>query len=75
MEQDAVRCPSCGILIELDSFIGVGDPVFCPECETEYTLVSVDPLRLKRVSDAESEGPESGDTSEWYSDDDDEKGY
>ena len=75
VESYVVKCPECGILIELDSLVSEGDPVFCPECETEFTIVSLSPPRLKQVSDSESEGAGNDDITDWYPDDNYEKGY
>jgi len=48
------RCPECEADLELDGYeLDVGETIHCPECATELTVVSSEPLA---VSLADQEG-------------------
>lgn len=40
------RCPTCGGRIKIYYDHEPGDEVFCEECEREFSLISVSPIRL-----------------------------
>jgi lysine biosynthesis protein LysW len=40
------RCPSCSGEIRIYHDNEPGDEVFCDDCEREYSLISLSPIRL-----------------------------
>ncbi len=49
------ECAICGGDIIIDGFCEEDDVVYCNDCEAEYLIRSLDPIRLKVLSDDESE--------------------
>ncbi len=45
------ECGICGGDIIIDSYCEEDDIVYCNDCEAEYLIRSVDPIRLKRLDD------------------------
>lgn len=45
------ECSVCGGDIIIDGFCEEDDVVYCNDCEAEYLIRSVDPLRLKLLDD------------------------
>lgn len=41
------KCPTCGGKIKIYYDHGTGDEVYCEDCEREFLLVSMIPLRLE----------------------------
>jgi len=54
-----VLCPECesNLDIEADE-VDEGEIVSCPECGTEFEVVTTDPLELTRVQEEEEEEEE-----------------
>lgn len=50
-----VRCPACGSSFELDEFLEVEETTFCPDCDEELEIVSLDPPQVKAVDDDKEE--------------------
>ncbi len=45
------ECTICGGDIIIDSYCEEDDIVYCNDCEVEYLIRSVDPIRLKLLDD------------------------
>ena len=45
------ECEICGGDILIDSFCEEEDVVYCNDCEAEYLIRSLDPIRLKLLDD------------------------
>lgn len=43
------RCPACGGTIKIYYDHEPGDEVFCEECEREFSLLSISPIRLESL--------------------------
>ena len=54
-----VLCPECesNLDIEADE-VDEGEIVACPECGTEFEVITTDPLELTRVQEVEEEEEE-----------------
>jgi alpha-aminoadipate/glutamate carrier protein LysW len=54
-EEDALieECQICGGDILIDSYSEEDDVVYCNDCEAEYLIRSLDPVRLKLLDDEE----------------------
>jgi lysine biosynthesis protein LysW len=52
------ECGICGGDIIIDGFCEEDDMVYCNDCEAEYLIRSLDPIRLKLLSDEEGEEDE-----------------
>lgn len=51
-----VYCPECETNLDLDEDeVEEGDVVSCPECGTDFEVVTVSPLELKSVEEAKYE--------------------
>jgi uncharacterized membrane protein len=52
-EEDVLieECTICGGDIIIDSYCEEDDIVYCNDCEVEYLIRSVDPIRLKLLDD------------------------
>ena len=55
------ECGICGGDIIIDGFCEEDDMVYCNDCEAEYLIRSLDPIRLKLLSDEEGEEDEDED--------------
>ncbi len=64
-----VYCPECDTNLDLEEDeIDEGEVVSCPECGTEYEVVTINPIELKPVEaegyeEEEEEEAEDGDFS------------
>jgi alpha-aminoadipate carrier protein LysW len=64
-----VYCPECDTNLDFEEDeMDEGDVVSCPECGTEYEIVTINPIELKPVEDEayeeeEEEEAEDGDFS------------
>jgi alpha-aminoadipate/glutamate carrier protein LysW len=64
-----VYCPECDTNLDFEEDeIDEGDVVSCPECGTEYEIITINPIELKPVEDEayeeeEEEEAEDGDFS------------
>jgi lysine biosynthesis protein LysW len=58
------RCPECLAAIWLKDTVELWDPITCPECHSSLEVVSLRPLKLDYLLEAEDEG--------WIKDGDDE---
>lgn len=45
------ECTICGGDIIIDGFCEEDDVVYCNDCEAEYVIRSIDPIRLKLLDD------------------------
>ncbi len=61
------ECSICGGDIILDEFCEEDDVVYCNDCEAEYLIHSLDPIRLKLLDEMEDDGDED-DYDEEYED-------
>ncbi|MDD4957410.1 MAG: hypothetical protein PHH49_08210 [Candidatus Omnitrophica bacterium] len=43
----ATKCPECGDIIEIDPYAEDGEMFYCPSCDAELEIVSVQPLKLR----------------------------
>nr|WP_320012890.1 hypothetical protein [uncultured Desulfobulbus sp.] len=50
-----MECKLCGGDIVIESFSEEDDAVYCNDCEAEYLIVSLDPIRLQPLDDDEDE--------------------
>jgi alpha-aminoadipate/glutamate carrier protein LysW len=59
MEVIVVHCPECESNLDIDEDeIDEGEIVSCSECGTDFEVVTVSPLELKSVEEAEYEEDE-----------------
>jgi alpha-aminoadipate carrier protein LysW len=64
-----VYCPECDTNLDLEEDeMDEGDVVSCPECGTEFEIITINPIELKPVEDEgyeeeEEEEAEDGDFS------------
>ena len=64
-----VYCPECDTNLDFEEDeMDEGDVVSCPECGTEYEIITINPIELKPVEDEayeeeEEEEAEDGDFS------------
>jgi alpha-aminoadipate/glutamate carrier protein LysW len=64
-----VYCPECDTNLDLEEDeMDEGDVVSCPECGTEYEIITISPIELKPVEDEayeeeDEEEAEDGDFS------------
>jgi lysine biosynthesis protein LysW len=67
-----VMCPDCESDLDLDEEdVEEGDVVECPECGSEFEVVSTGPLELTKI-DADEEDEEDDDFDEDEKDDEEE---
>lgn len=58
-EADQVLCSECEYNLDIDSEeVDEGEIVSCPECGTDYEVVTTQPLELKRLADEDEEEEE-----------------
>jgi alpha-aminoadipate carrier protein LysW len=54
-----VLCPECETDLDVaEDEVDEGDVVSCPECGSEFEVVTANPLELKQVADEEEEEEE-----------------
>ncbi len=63
-----VYCPECESNLDIDIEVEEGEIVSCPECGTDFEIVTTSPLELKAVEeepydDDDEEEAEDGDYS------------
>ncbi len=46
-----VKCPSCNAKIRIDKYTERGDILYCDECEEEFVIVSLRPVKLQPVTE------------------------
>lgn len=68
-EEQIEECEICGGDIIIDSFCEEDDIVYCNDCEAEYLIHTLDPVRLTLLEDEEDE--EDDDEDDSYDDEDD----
>ena len=60
-----VLCPECESDLDIEEDeVDEGEVVSCPECGTEFEVVTTNPLELKRVADEEEEEEEEEEEKE-----------
>ncbi len=66
-DEDAIveECRVCGGSIYIDSDCEEEDIVYCNDCEAEYQILSLDPLRLSPLNDSADADEHSGDFGEY----------
>jgi DNA-directed RNA polymerase subunit RPC12/RpoP len=52
-----VKCLKCKSKIDIDPGMDAGEWIDCPECDTGYRLVSLNPPRLKQTEPLHRETP------------------
>ena len=57
-ESQIEECTICGGDIIVDSYCEEDDIVYCNDCEAQYLIRSTDPIRLKRLDDADVDDAE-----------------
>lgn len=69
-----VLCPECENNLDLDADdVEEGDVVTCAECDSEFEVITADPLELHLISEEEEgEDDEDADADEDDDEDDDE---
>ena len=70
IDEDDVQveeCTVCGGDIIIDGFCEEDDVVYCNDCEAEYLIRSLDPIRLKLLDEEDSDSDED-DFDEEYED-------
>ncbi|MBM9613848.1 hypothetical protein JWJ90_06045 [Desulfobulbus rhabdoformis] len=55
------ECKLCGGDIIIEGFSEEDDAVYCNDCEAEYLIVSLDPIRLQPLDEGEDEGSDFDD--------------
>lgn len=61
MRSVRVRCPVCGERITLREIPDVGDVIYCDECDSVLEVISSDPLKVREVTERDSELDEDED--------------
>ena len=76
-QQRILKCPGCGDHLEVEDEIRVGTLAYCVECDEELKVISVDPLKLRRmveILEVYNEDRQNGfmdeDTDEFYKEED-----
>ncbi|MBM9535586.1 hypothetical protein [Desulfobulbus alkaliphilus] len=65
-EEDILEeCAVCGGDIIIDSFCEEDDIVYCNDCEAEYLIRSLDPIRLKLFDDEIDTDPDDADDEDY----------
>ena len=61
-----VKCSNCFYRIEIDEYMEVEDILFCPECDTEFEILSLNPPKIKSLAydDDDEEYSEYADADE-----------
>ena len=62
------RCPDCGVNIDIEEEVELGDAISCPECGADLEVVSTNPVELRLAKDSD----EDEDEDEWDKDESDE---
>ncbi len=40
------KCPDCGVTIGFSQSVWINQPVICPSCDSDLTIVAIKPIRL-----------------------------
>jgi alpha-aminoadipate carrier protein LysW len=60
-----VHCPECESNLDLDEEeVDEGEVISCPECGTDFEVITASPLELKAVDEAEYEEDDEEEESE-----------
>jgi alpha-aminoadipate/glutamate carrier protein LysW len=60
-----VNCPECESDLDIEEDeVDEGEVVACPECGTEFEVITVSPIELKAVADEDDEDDEDDEESE-----------
>ena len=60
-----IVCPECESNIDVEEDeVDEGEIVSCPECGTDFEVVTTEPLELVRVAEEEEDEEEGGDDEE-----------
>jgi len=60
-----VLCPECESDLDIEEDeVDEGEIVSCPECGTDFEVITINPLELKRVSEEEDEDEDEEEESE-----------
>ncbi len=61
-----VLCPECESDLDIDEDeVDEGEIVSCPECGTDFVVVTTNPLELNRVSEEEELEEEEGEDGDY----------
>ena len=74
-----IKCVSCKEKFEPDEYVEAGDTIMCPACYEEMEVVSVDPVKIRKiekdVTDDDEEYNDTGSESYGSNNDYDPQGY
>jgi len=60
-----VNCPECETNLDIDEEeVDEGEIVSCPECGSDFEIITVNPIELKAVEDEEYEDEEEEEETE-----------
>jgi alpha-aminoadipate carrier protein LysW len=60
-----VHCPECESNLDVDEDeVDEGEVISCPECGTDFEVITASPLELKAVDEAEYEDDDEEEVSE-----------
>ena len=54
-KRKVVKCPACGERIEISKDTERGDTVYCEECDREFKVVSLKPIKLEPLDEDEED--------------------
>lgn len=76
-----VFCPTCDTRIRLEDRPQLYDIISCPECEEEYEVIGLSPLKLEWIPGGDFDEEEWADEEDWdddsweYEDEDEDEVY
>ncbi len=53
-----IRCPDCGVNVDIGEEVKQGDTVTCPECGVDLEVVSTNPVELRLAKDLDEDEDE-----------------
>lgn len=56
-----VKCPSCRAFLDDSDNFSVGEIVYCTECEEDFEVIKLNPVRFKTLSSSNSDNAEFSD--------------
>jgi alpha-aminoadipate/glutamate carrier protein LysW len=60
-----IYCPECETNLDIDDdSVDEGEVVACPECGSEYEVVTINPIELKQVEEGYEEEEEEEETED-----------